>query len=64
MVKFWKQILGKPEATDATSQAVSAAVERTTRSSDNLHATLTELLDESNRLAFRPVYLSGPGPHQ
>lgn len=40
-----------PELVEARSRNVSAA--------ENLHATLAELLDESNRLAFRPVYMVG-----
>lgn len=45
---------------DEVSSDLAQARARNLSASENLRATLGELLDEGQRLAFRPVYLAGP----
>lgn len=52
----------KDFATPRPDPEHAAATARNSLAADNLRATLTELLNESDRLNFRPVYIAGPRP--
>lgn len=49
-----------PVPTTSVEASLDAAKVRNSLAAENLRSTLSELLDESDRLNFRPVYLAGP----